>query len=170
MIFEIKLPALKKTHTTMKQTQEVRAIENGTVIDHIPAESLFKVIRLLQLESITNQITFGTNLFSNKTGLKAIIKIADTYCHETQINYLALVAPLARVSIIKNYEVVEKREVNVPTTVDGMVRCANPMCITNHEAITTHFTVSQVGGQLSLQCRYCEKSTSQEQIEVITHS
>lgn len=154
----------------MKQTLEVRAIENGTVIDHIPSDSLFKVIRLLNLESIPNQITFGTNLYSNKMGLKAIIKIADMYCHEAQINYLALVAPLARVSTIQDYKVVEKREVNVPTTVDGMVRCANPMCITNHEAVTTHFTVSQVRGQLSLECRYCEKSTSQEQIEVITHS
>lgn len=151
----------------MKHTLEVRAIENGTVIDHIPADSLFKVIRLLNLESIQNQITFGTNLFSNKMGLKAIIKIADVYCKEIQINYLALVAPLARVSTIKNYEVVEKREVSVPTTVDGMVRCANPMCITNHETVTTHFTVSQVRGQLSLECRYCEKSTTQEQIEVV---
>lgn len=146
----------------MKQTLEVRALENGTVIDHIPASSLFKVIRLLNLESITNQITFGTNLNSVRLGRKAIIKISDVDFEDLQIDYLALVAPQASINTIKDFEVVNKRQIEVPTVVDGMVRCANPMCITNHERVTTHFTVSEVEGQLSLLCRYCEKCTSGE--------
>lgn len=150
----------------MKQTVEVRAIENGTVIDHIPAESLFKVIRLLNLESVTNQITFGANFHSSRMGRKAIIKVTDVYFADSQVNYLALVAPQACINTIKDYKVEQKRQIDVPERVDGMVRCANPMCITNHETITTHFTVSMVEGQISLLCRYCEKSTMGSQIQI----
>lgn len=150
-----------------KNFMEVRAIENGTAIDHLPPASLFKVIRLLQLENVDNQITFGTNLVSKRMGKKAIIKISDKYCQDNEISYISLVAPSASISIIKNFEVVEKRLIEVPTHVEGFVRCANPMCITNHEPITTHFTVSQQNGELLLRCQYCEKITRQEQIEII---
>lgn len=149
------------------KTLVVNAIENGTVIDHIPPSALFKVIDLLGLERATHPVTFATNLKSARMGRKAMVKITDVYCSDEQISYLALVAPSARISIIKNYEVVEKRQVEPPTTVSGFVRCANPMCITNHEKIRTHFTASVVGGELSLRCQYCEKSTMQEQFEII---
>lgn len=150
-----------------KRILEVSAIENGTVIDHIPASSLFKVIRLLNLDNAVNQVTFGMNLNSKKLGKKAIIKISDTYCQDREISYMALVAPMARISIIKDFEIVDKRQIEVPQTVQGYVRCANPMCITNHEPITTQFTVSDNNGELSLRCRYCEKITQQEQIEIV---
>lgn len=147
--------------------KEVSAIENGTVIDHIPPLALFKVISLLKLDRTAAQVTFGMNLSSSRIGKKALIKIADTYCDDEQISYLALVAPTARISIIKNYEVAAKRQIEPPAEVHGFVRCANPVCITNHEAITTHFTVTSVSGELALRCRYCEKTTMQEQIEII---
>lgn len=146
---------------------EVSAIENGTVIDHIPPTALFKVIGLLSLDKTQSQVTFATNLASNRIGRKAMIKITDKYCTDHDISYLALVAPTARISIIKNYQVVEKRQIEPPAEVTGFVRCANPMCITNHEHITTRFSVLDAGGELSLRCRYCEKTTMQEQIEII---
>lgn len=150
-----------------KEIKEVSAIENGTVIDHIPPSALFKVIKLLKLDCTTAQVTFGTNLSSSRIGKKAIVKISDTYCGDDEISYLALVAPTARISIIKDYRVASKRQIEPPTEVHGFVRCANPVCITNHEPITTHFTVNAVGGELTLRCRYCEKTTVQEQIEII---
>lgn len=147
---------------------EVSAIENGTVIDHIPPTSLFKVIKLLNLDQTTHQVTFGTNLRSERIGIKAIVKIADQYCADTEISYISLVAPTARISRIRDYEVEEKRQVEVPTHVEGFVKCANPMCITNHEPhIKTRFDVFMRGGELALRCRYCEKITTQEQIEII---
>ncbi len=151
-----------------KKTLEVSAIKNGTVIDHIPPGVLFKVIRLLDLDTTTSQVTFGTNLTSQRIGRKAIIKISDKYCADDEISYISLVAPSARISIIKDYQVIEKRQVEVPESVEGYVKCANPMCITNHEQhVTTRFYVSTAEGELSLRCRYCEKITGQEQIEII---
>lgn len=150
-----------------KEYTSVRAIENGTVIDHLPPSSIFKVIKLLKLERTTHPVIFGMNLDSQRMGKKSLIKIVDKYCQEGELAYLALVAPSARVSIIKNFEVVEKRQIEVPEAVDGFVKCANPMCITNHERIVTHFQVNQANGELELRCRYCEKITHQEQIEII---
>ena len=81
---------------------EVRAIENGTVIDHIPSDCLFKIIKILDLEHDTHRITFGTNLESKRMGSKAIIKINERFCQQEEINRIAIVAPMAAVNIIKN--------------------------------------------------------------------
>ena len=145
---------------------EVRAIENGTVIDHIPAESLFKIIDILELDKETHRITFGTNLESKRMGSKAIIKINDRYCEPDEINRIALVAPMARVNIIKDYEVKEKLKVEVPDNIRGFVRCVNPKCITNNEPVATAFDVIE-GDEIALRCRYCEKITYQSQLEII---
>lgn len=151
-----------------KEILEVSAIRNGTVIDHIPPSTLFKVIKLLDLDKTESQVTFGTNLNSKRIGTKAIIKIADKYCADDEIGYISLVAPNARISIIRDYEVEEKRQVEVPEYVEGYVKCVNPMCVTNNEPnVTTKFDVSIREGELVLRCRYCEKITEQEQIQII---
>lgn len=146
---------------------EVRAIENGTVIDHIPAQSLFKIIDILQLDKETNRITFGTNLESNRMGYKAIIKINDRYCKPGEINRIALVAPMAKVNIIKDYKVTQKLSVEVPTHVEGFIKCVNPKCITNQQPVKTAFEVISSGEEIALKCRYCEKTTHQKQFEII---
>jgi aspartate carbamoyltransferase regulatory subunit len=145
---------------------EVSAIENGTVIDHIPAKALFKVISILNLDKIDKQITFGTNLESKKLGLKAIIKLADTFFIDKEINKIALVAPQAKLNIIRDYHVVEKKVVEVPEEIIGIAKCMNPKCITNNEKIVTRFDVVSKS-EVKLKCRYCEKITDQEHMEII---
>ena len=142
---------------------KVSAIKDGTVIDHIP--NLFKVISLLGLADIENAITFGTNLESKKLGRKSIIKVADKFFRDDEIDKIALVAPEAKLNIIRNYEVVEKRQVSLPDEITGYVRCFNPKCITNHEDITTRFTVvSKL--PLALKCHYCDKVTTEEHLTI----
>lgn len=152
---------------TVDKQLKVKAIENGTAIDHIPSESLFKIISILDLDKVKNPITFGTNLVSQRMGSKAIIKIDNHYLADEQINRIAFVAPMARVNTIRDYEVVEKRNVEVPDRVAGIVKCANPACITNHQRITTQFDVIKKGERISLRCRYCEKITTQDNMEII---
>jgi len=145
---------------------EVSAIENGTVIDHIPAKALFKVISILGLDHIDKQITFGTNLDSKKLGKKAIIKLSETFFMDKDINKISLVAPQAKLNIIKNYDVVEKKIVEVPDEIVGIAKCVNPQCITNNEKITTRFKIVSKR-QVKLKCHYCEKITNQENIQII---
>jgi aspartate carbamoyltransferase regulatory subunit len=145
---------------------KVSAIENGTVIDHIPPQSVFQVIRILNLENITNQIMIGTNLDSQKFGKKGIIKVSNKYFESEEINKIALVAPSATLIVIKDYTVVYKAKVEIPDTIRKIVRCINLNCITNHEKIPTRFTVIDKT-DLQLQCHYCEKITRKSVINFI---
>jgi aspartate carbamoyltransferase regulatory subunit len=151
-----------------KNTKElqVSAIKDGTVIDHIPAKNLFKVIDILDLTNIENPMTFGANLESHKLGSKAIIKISDKFFRNDEINRIALVAPDAKLNIIRDYNVVEKKVVEVPDEIIGIARCMNPKCITNHEGIKTRFTIVSKK-EVALKCHYCEKITDQEHIHII---
>ena len=146
-----------------KQLQ-VSAIENGTVLDHITADKLFKVIEILELEKIGGQITFGTNLDSKLLGKKAIIKISDKYFKDDEINRIALIAPQAKINIIRDYEVIEKRVISLPEEIRGIVKCANPMCVTNHQRIETRFTTLQTEDSVLLKCHFCEKVTNTKNI------
>jgi aspartate carbamoyltransferase regulatory subunit len=144
---------------------KVSAIKEGTVIDHIPAPNVFKVISILGLDKIKNQITFGTNLESHKLGSKGIIKVSDKFFKNDEINKIALIAPNANLNIIRNYEVVEKKIVEIPKEIKGIVKCFNPKCITNHENMTTCFEVISKS-PISLKCKYCEKFTIGDQIKI----
>jgi len=151
--------------TTQKQLK-VSAIESGTVIDHIPADSLFNVIFILGLDKIPNQITFGTNLESGKLGRKAIIKVADKFFENEEINKISLFAPHAKLNIIRNYKVSEKKDVEIPDEIIGIVKCFNPKCITNNEDVITHFKVEDKT-DIALKCKYCEKITTSKELEVV---
>lgn len=145
----------------------VSAIKNGTVIDHIPAKHLFKVISMLGLEKISNQITFGTNLESQKLGRKAIIKLSEVYFKDNDINKIALIAPHAKLNIIKDFKVIEKRDVEVPEKIEGIAKCGNPKCITNNDNVNTIFFVMPKDNEKNaLKCHYCEKTTDPEDMEV----
>ncbi|MFW5657642.1 MAG: aspartate carbamoyltransferase regulatory subunit [Bacteroidota bacterium] len=145
---------------------QVSAIKNGTVIDHIPANALFNVLSILNLKEVDTQISFGTNLDSSRMGKKGIIKVEDKYFKDSEINKIALVARQAKLNIIKEYDVVDKRIVEIPDEIIGIAKCVNPQCITNHERITTKFSVISKE-KVTLLCRYCEKITDQEHIEII---
>ncbi len=148
-----------------KKELNVSAIKDGTVIDHIPAKDLFKVVKILGLENIPNQITFGTNLDSKKLGKKAIIKVADKFFEGSEINKIALIAPMANLNIINNYEVTEKKPVELPKKLTGLCKCINPKCITNSEPMPTKFDVLP-GETVSLRCCYCGKITDHDHINI----
>lgn len=144
---------------------KVSALENGTVIDHLPANSLFHAIKILGLDQIENQVYFGTNLSSAKFGTKGIIKVKDVYFKKTDINKIALVAPTATLIEIENFEVTKKAKIETPEEVKDFVKCFNPKCITNHQDVPTKFKVIEDKGELKLRCHYCEKTTTRDTME-----
>ncbi len=152
--------------TNDKKELQVAALENGTVIDHIPAEKLFTVVSLLGLKYMSNNITIGFNLNSKKLGKKGIIKIADKFFCDDEINRIAVVAPNVKLNIIRNYEVVEKRELRLPDELHGIVKCANPKCITNNEPMPTFFHVVDKD-KCIIKCHYCEKEQTRENITIL---
>ena len=149
-----------------KKELQVAALENGTVIDHIPSEKLFTVVSLLGLEHMGNNITIGFNLESKKLGKKGIIKIADKFFTDDEINRIAVVAPNVKLNIIRNYEVAEKRELVLPDELIGIVKCANPKCITNNEPMPTRFQVIDKE-KCVIKCHYCEKEQERKDITLL---
>lgn len=145
---------------------KVNAIENGTVIDHIPTKSVFQVIHMLNLNACENQILFGTNLESKKYGKKGIIKVSNRYFDPDDVNKIALVAPTATLIEIKNFKVIAKKEVNLPDSVSRFVKCVNPNCITNHDKVPPKFKVIDKE-DVKLQCQYCEKTTAKDNFTFI---
>ena len=142
----------------------VSALENGTVLDHIPAENVYKALRILNLKGIENQITIGINLNSKQHGKKGIIKIADKFFEDDELNKLALLAPEATVNVIRDFKVVEKKKVELPKEISGIAKCMNTKCVTNHQPINTRFTVNVKGNETSLLCHYCEKISDTKKV------
>ncbi len=144
----------------MGKELKVAALCDGTVIDHIPSSKLFSVVSILGLENCSNQITIGNNLESKRLGTKGIIKISDRFFAEHEINKIALIAPNAKINIIRDYQVVEKHPLTLPEEVREIVYCANPNCITNHQPVATKFFVITEDKEVRLKCHYCERETS----------
>lgn len=142
---------------------QVAALCNGTSIDHIPSNVLFKVVSLLGLEKLDNPITIGNNLESKKMKTKGIIKIANKFFVEDEINKIAVIAPNIVLNVIKNYEVVEKKTILLPDNIKGIVKCNNPKCITNNEPMVTRFTVTNKKNT-ELMCHYCNIKINKEEI------
>lgn len=139
-----------------KRTElQVAALCNGTAIDHIPSDQVFKVASLLGIEKLGNRVTIGNNLESKKMGKKGIIKIADRFFEEDEINRIALIAPNVVLNIIKDYAVIEKKRVTIPHIITDIVKCNNPKCITNNEPMHTRFEVDDKE-EIELHCLYCD--------------
>ena len=149
-----------------KKELQVAALENGTAIDHIPPRQLFKVADMLSLKELENTITIGNNFHSKKMGSKGIIKIADKFFEEDVINRIALIAPNVILNIIRDYEVVEKKTVELPDELVGLVKCNNPKCITNNEPMPTRFDVLDKESG-TVKCRYCERKINKEDIIIL---
>lgn len=147
----------------MGKELQVAALENGTAIDHIPSDAVFKVVNLLKLQSLHNRITIGNNLKSSKMGSKGIIKVSDKFFREDELNRIALVAPNVNLNIIRNFEVVEKKKVVLPDEIIEIVMCNNPKCITNNEPMKTRFHVIDKE-KVELQCHYCEVKIKKEEV------
>ncbi len=152
-----------------KRTElKVSAIRNGTVIDHIPADNTFQVLKMLNLDESSRQIYFGTNLDSEKFGKKGIIKISNKFFEDEEISKIALVAPSATLIEIKDYDVTKKEKVHLPESVEKIAKCFNPKCVTNIQQIPTKFKVTKDHkGNMKLACHFCEKTMGEKHIEFL---
>ncbi len=148
-----------------RQELIVSALDHGTVIDHIPCDRLFEVLNLLHLQDMTSKVTIGFNLKSQKMGTKSIIKIADRFFTDEELNQLSVVAPNVTLVIIRDYEVVEKRQVCLPDDLKGLIRCNNPKCITNNEPMHTLFHVTDKEAGI-VRCHYCNHEQEIQKVKL----
>ncbi|MGQ9565213.1 MAG: aspartate carbamoyltransferase regulatory subunit [Candidatus Bathyarchaeales archaeon] len=140
-----------------KKTLYVAKIRNGTVIDHITAGHAMDVAKILGITSRINGgiVTIAMNVASKKLGKKDMVKIEGRELNPDEVDKIALLAPHASINIIRNYEVVEKKEVKLPKVLKGIIKCANPACVSNSdEPVQPKFYVESEE-PLSVKCHYC---------------
>ena len=140
----------------------VSKIENGIVIDHIPAGKAFQVLHLLKVEPDATAM-IAQNVDSKTMGRKDLIKVEGTYLTSKQIDLIAFLAPEATLNIIQDWDVKEKRRIQLPKQVENIFRCPNPLCPTNAQ-YTPSKTIFKVEKgerieETKLDCTYCGSVT-----------
>ncbi len=145
--------------------QKIPAIKEGTVIDHIPSRDTFKIIRILNPQEFEHPINVALNLKSKRMGKKGVIKIDKRSLTKNEVNKIAILAPNATVSIIKNYKVKNKLKVTIPGELEGIINCTNPVCITNNEKVVSKFKVI-LDLPLEVKCHYCEQVYEQNEVDI----
>ena len=143
---------------------KVNAIKNGTVIDHITAGKVRKVLDILELDG-TETVMIGMNLSSKKLNRKDIVKIENKELSQDEVNSIALVAPNARLTIINDFEVVKKVSLEIPEYIENLIVCPNPKCITNSEDIKSKFRLTK-DEPVKVRCHYCEKKYLIDEVKI----
>lgn len=144
----------------------VRKIRDGTVIDHIPAGRALAVLKILGISGEEGlRVAVVMNVESRKLGRKDIVKIENRHLRPEEVNKIALIAPSATINIVKDYEVVEKKRVELPSLIENILRCPNPTCITRkpREPVKPRFRVLS-RSPLRLQCIYCGTILTEKEI------
>lgn len=150
----------------MIKTHSVSAINNGVVIDHIPAGQSLKIMHLLHVINSKQRVTLGLNVRSTSLKLKDLIKIENRLLTSQEIDHVAIFAPSATINRIINFKVSEKIICELPKTIRDVLVCPNLNCI-NHIESKGYFKLEGSPNQVKLRCVYCEKQFERDQVEEI---
>ena len=134
---------------------EVTSIQDGIIIDHVPAGTALKVLQYLRIDPSRTRLALIMNATSRRYGTKDIIKIEDQ--PDIDLDVLGFVARQATVDIVHGGRIVEKKQPNLPEHVVNVIRCANPRCVTTVErGIDQRFHLTHSGRQ-EYRCDYCDE-------------
>jgi len=149
----------------MRKEIKVQKIREGTVIDHISSGQALNVLRILGITGAhpSTAVTVAMNVPSKKMGRKDIVKIEGRELKGDEVGKITLISPNATINIIRSMEVVRKKKVALPEWIEGVVRCANPNCVTNIESVVTRFRVER-REPIKLRCFFCERVMEHEDI------
>lgn len=140
----------------------VQKIEDGTVIDHLPAGTGSRIMQILSAHSpVSGMAALIMNAPSRKYGRKDIVKIEGMFLDGKAVGRIALLAPNATLNIIRGGKLVDKHRVEMPSALVGIAPCPNPKCITHTERAPTAFIFAKDG---TLRCRHCERQFKPEEL------
>ncbi|SFG15504.1 aspartate carbamoyltransferase regulatory subunit [Halopelagius inordinatus] len=131
----------------------VSKIRDGTVIDHVTAGQALNVLAILDIDGSGGEsVSIGINVPSDRLANKDIVKVEGRELSQSEVDVLSVIAPEATINIVRDYEVVDKKRVERPAEVTGIVSCPNRNCITTaDEPVSTRFEVLSDG----LRCAFC---------------
>ena len=133
---------------------KIDSIKNGIVIDHIAAGKAMELYQILGLGDLDCSVAILKNVSSRKLGKKDIIKIDRDL--DLDWDVIGYVDPNITVNIIKDGEQVEKRQLNLPEKITGVIFCKNPRCITSVEQELPQVFKLTDREKRIYRCLYCE--------------
>ena len=134
----------------------VGKIEEGFVLDHIKAGNSLDLYDHLQLDKLDCTVAIIKNAKSNKMGKKDILKV-ECDIDKLNLDVLAFLDHNITVNVIKNGDIVAKKELILPKQIKNVIKCRNPRCITSIEQGLPHifFLADEMKG--IYRCKYCEE-------------
>ena len=137
----------------------VGKIEEGFVLDHIKAGKSLDVYYQIQLDKLDCTVAIIKNARSNAMGKKDILKV-ECDINTLNLDILGFIDPNITVNVIKDGEIVEKRDIYLPQEIKGVIHCHNPRCITSIEQELPHIFVLSDAEKRVYRCKYCEEKYS----------
>ena len=137
----------------------ISGLANGIVLDHIPAGKSMDIYKYLSLEKFDCQVAIIKNARSNAMGKKDILKV-ECDINTLNLDILGFIDPNITVNVIKDGEIVEKRDIYLPQEIKGVIHCHNPRCITSIEQELPHIFVLSDAEKRVYRCKYCEEKYS----------
>lgn len=132
----------------------VDGVKNGIVLDHIVAGKSMEIYRLLKLENMACTVAVLQNVPSRKYGKKDIIKIDEMM--DLNLDIIGYIDPNITVNIVRDNELVSKKHLSLPDSLDNTIFCKNPRCITSIEQEIVH-SFRLVDPQKRIyRCIYCD--------------
>lgn len=138
----------------------VGKIEEGIVLDHIKAGKSLKIYEHLQLDKLDCTVAIIKNARSNKMNKKDILKVE---CNIDMLDFdvLAFIDHNITVNVIKDGNIVEKKELTLPKKIKNVIKCHNPRCITSIEQELPHIFYLTDAQKEIYRCKYCEEKYSE---------
>lgn len=134
----------------------VGQLKEGYVLDHIKAGKAMTIYHDLKLDKLDCTVAIIKNARSNKMGKKDIIKV-ECPLEGLDLDILGFIDHNITVNIIKDAQIVEKKELHLPKQVVNVIRCKNPRCITSIEQGLDHIFMLADPDKEVYRCKYCEE-------------
>jgi aspartate carbamoyltransferase regulatory subunit len=134
----------------------VGKIEEGFVLDHIEAGQSLELYKHLGLADMDCTVAMIQNAKSSKMGRKDILKV-ECGIDELNMDVLAVINHNITVNVVKDGEIVEKKELTLPKEIKNVFKCTNPRCITSIEQELPHIFILADEDKGIYRCKYCEE-------------
>ena len=134
----------------------VGQLNEGVVLDHIPAGKAMDIYRKLKLNQMDCQVAMIMQARSSKMGLKDIIKV-ECPLELLNLDALGFIDHTITVNIIRNGEIVEKKKLKLPKKLVNIIHCKNPRCITSIEQGLNHIFYLADEEKELYRCQYCDE-------------
>ena len=133
----------------------VGQLNEGVVLDHIQAGKSMDIYKYLKLDKMDCCVAIIKNARSNKMGRKDIIKV-ECPIEELDLDVLGFIDHNITVNIIRDGEIVEKKELTRPKKLVNIIHCKNPRCITVAEPQLDAIFLLSDPEKHTYRCAYCD--------------